>query len=96
MNRFSSGQIYAELKVRCITSPRILDGLYVIDKNNRKVACYATPFGEEAYWFFQTPSQPISANEINRTKDLDVGILFHHSTLEHGLSDKAKALDDAL
>lgn len=96
MTNYCSSEIMDQLKERCVNTPRLLDGRYVIDSQNRKIASYATPFGEESYWFFHTPSLPISGKDIQRTLEMDAAILFQHSLVEHKCSDKAKALENLL
>ncbi|EML3649493.1 MULTISPECIES: hypothetical protein [Citrobacter freundii complex] len=96
MTNYCSSEIMGQLKERCVNTPRLLDGRYVIDSQNRKIASYATPFGEKSYWFFHTPSLPVSKKEMLRSLDMNEEKLFQHSLVEDECSDKAKALEHLL
>lgn len=96
MRHYKTTEIMDELEARGILTPRLHNGRYVIDQNDRCIAWYCTPFRKEAYWTFQSTSLPYKKDELINALPMTKEDLFNYSLIEMNSTDKAKDLMNAL
>lgn len=97
MAKYDTAEIYGILDTLGVTPLRLRDGIHVIDSQNRIVAIFNCPIGENPYWStWATPSAPLPEDKLQNAYELTEEALFQFSLVENTKSSKQNALNDML